>query len=282
MKVMTQMIAIASVIGLCATAACGRRSPVSPDDVRSAGDAATTADAPESSNANERAQPLVLAGACDIAGPLADFRTALGALNPNVAGEQDGGRREVNWDGVGAAFTNTLDFPGDFFNQSFSPRARGVVFSTGGSGLSVSDNDFRFINPAYDAQFNAFSPIRTFSAIGSAETRVDLFVAGTHTPARSTGFGVVFSDVDETGSASIQLLGANGNSLGVYQAPPCPEGFSFVGVQFPSLIVAAIEIRSGHGPLGADAADVSDRGQGPARDLVVMDDFIYGEPRAVR
>ena len=282
MKVMNQIIAIVSVIGVCATAACGRSSPVSPDQVRPSADAATSADAPESANADERAQPLVLAGACDITGPLADFRTALGSLNPNVVGEQGGGRREVNWDAVAPAFTNTLDFPGDFFNQSFSPRARGVVFSTSGSGLSVSDNDFRFINPAYDAQFNAFSPIRTFSAIGSADTRVDFFVAGTQTPARSTGFGVVFSDVDDIGSASIKLLGANGNSLGVYQAPPCPEGFSFVGVRFASLIVAAVEIRSGHGPLGADAADVSDRAYGPARDLVVMDDFIYGEPRAAR
>ena len=111
-------------------------------------------------------------------------------------------------------------------------------------------------NPAYDAQFNSFSPIRTFSAIASAETRVDLFVAGTATPARSTGFGVVFSDVDEHGSASIKLLGVNGNSLGVYHAPPCPGGFSFVGVQFPTPLVTALDIRSGHGPLGADAADV--------------------------
>jgi len=96
------------------------------------------------------------------------------------------------------------------------------------------------------------------------------------------GFGVVFSDVDELGSASIKLLGVNGNSLGVYQAPACPGGFSFVGVQFATPLVAAIEIRSGHGPLGPDAADVSDRDHGPARDLVIMDDFIYGEPRAIR
>jgi hypothetical protein len=92
-----------------------------------------------------------------------------------------------------------------------------------------------------------------------------LFVAGTGTPARSTGFGVVFSDVDHMGSASIKLLGANGNSLGVYQAPPCSGGFSFVGVQFPTSLVAAIDIRSGHGPLGAEAADVSNRDHGPAR-----------------
>jgi hypothetical protein len=284
MKLMNQMIAIVSVIGLCATAACGRRSPVSPDEARTPAESPAAANGLESSNASERAQPSIFAAACDINAALTDFREALGTLNPNVPGEvgEQGGRREVNWDAVPSGSTNTFTFPGDFFNQNFAPRARGVVFSTDGSGLSVSDNDFRFINQAYDAQFNAFSPIRTFSAIGSPESRVDFFVAGSQTPARSTGFGVVYSDIDQIGSASIKLLGANGNSLGVYLAPACPGGFSFVGVKFPSELVAAVDIRSGHGPLAADAADVSDRDHGPARDLVIMDDFIYGEPRAVR
>ena len=278
----SQITAIVSVLGLSATVACGRSSPVSPDAVGAPAAAPTTGAPAEASNASQRAQPSVFTGACDISSALTDFRTALGTLNPNVVGEQNGGRREVNWDAVPPAFTNTLNFPGDFFNQNFSPRARGVVFSTDGTGLSVSDDDFSFINAAYDGQFNSFSPVRTFSAIGSNTTRVDLFVAGTSTPARSTGFGVVFSDVDEMGSASMKLLGVNGNSLGVYHAPACAGGFSFVGVQFPTPLVAAVEIRSGQGPLGADAADVSDRDHGPARDLVIMDDFVYGEPRAVR
>lgn len=282
MRRIHQTVAIISVLGLAATAACGRNYPTSPDAATASAATPTAAATQESSSASDRAQASVFTGACDITGAVADFRTALGSLNPNVVGEQDGGRREVNWDAVPPAFTNTTSFPGDFFNQNFSPRARGVVFSTDGSGLSVSDNDFRFINPAYDAQFNSFSPVRTFSAIGSNVSRVDFFVAGTGTPARSAGFGVVFSDVDEMGSAFIKLLGVNGNSLGVYHAPPCNGGFSFVGVKFPAPIVAAVEIRSGQGPLGADAADVSDRDHGPARDLVVMDDFIYGEPRAAR
>ena len=165
----------------------------------------TAAAASESSNASDRAQPSVFTAACDITGAFRDFQTALGSLNPNVVGEQNGGRREVNWDAVPPAFTNTLTFPGDFFNQNFSPRARGVVFSTDGTGLSVSDNDFRFINPAYDAQFNSFSPIRTFSAIGSPESRVDLFVAGTQTPAR----------LDRLRS---RLFGRGPTGVSVYQA----------------------------------------------------------------
>lgn len=272
-----QMIAVASVLGLCAAAACGRSSPVSPD----AAVTAAAADArSESSNASERAQPSVFTAACDITAVVVDFQQALGPLNPFTPGEQNGGRREVNWDAVPAGNTNTFTFPGDFFNQNVAPRARGVVFSTDGSGLSVSNNDFSFINLAYGDEFNAFSPVRTFSAIGSNTSRVDFFVAGSTTPARSTGFGVVFSDVDQLGSASIKLIGANGESLGVYQAPACGGGFSFVGVKFATPLVAAVEIKSGQGPLGDDAADVSDRDHGPARDLVVMDDFIYGEPRS--
>ena len=64
MKVMNQMIAIVSVIGLCAALACDQRPPVSPDAARPAAAAPSATDA--SSNASERAQPSVFAAACDI------------------------------------------------------------------------------------------------------------------------------------------------------------------------------------------------------------------------
>jgi hypothetical protein len=226
-------------------------------------------------------KPSVITASCDIATAVSDYRTLLGGINPNVVGEQPGGRREINWDAVPAANTNNNTFPVDFFNQPVTGRARGTVYSTNGSGFRVSDNDFADINPDYADEFNAFSPIRTFAAVESNKMAVDFFVAGSNTPALSSGFGVVFSDVDKKGSAKIKLIGANGHDLGTFEAPACPGGFSFVGVAFDTQVIARVEITSGKKALGANSDDVSDRDHGPAHDLVVMDDFIYGEPRAL-
>ena len=63
------------------------------------------------------------------------FRTALGTLNPNVAGSFGSGRREINWDGVPDSFAAPNSLPANFFNVN-SPR--GVVLSTPGTGFQVS------------------------------------------------------------------------------------------------------------------------------------------------
>lgn len=224
----------------------------------------------------------IITASCDITTAVADYRQLLGSINPNVVGEQPGGRREINWDAVPALVTNTNTFPADFFNQPVTGRARGAVFSTDGTGLRVSDNDFFDINTEYADEFNAFSPIKTFAAVESNRSNVDFFVAGTNTPALSSGFGVVFSDVDEPGSASIKLIGADGRSFGEFFAPVCSGGFSFVGVAFDTQVISRVEIKSGKAALGSNVSDVSDRDHNGAPDLVVMDDFIYGEPRVIQ
>ena len=116
--------------------------------------------------------------------------------------------------------------------------------------------------------------------IGSASLTTTFRVPGTETPAATRGFGIVFSDVEREGAASIKLFDAAGRSLGQYHAPirSDPAGFSFVGVVFESSIVAEVRITAGQRALGADVQDLSDGGN---LDLVVTDDFLFAEPQAL-
>ncbi len=252
--------------------ACDRNQPTAPrytgSDTEEFGLAA----------AGIRSQAVVFTAAGDITPSVEAFRAALGNLNANLPGSQLEGRREINWDAVPAAFTNTNDFPGDFFNQPVAGRARGVEFSTPGTGFRTSDNNFTDVNPDFQGQFNFFSPVRTFAAVGSNLMTVTFFVPGSDAPATSTGFGVVFSDVDRSHSATIRLFDAHGKNLGEYAAPRSASGFSFVAVKFPAAIVAHVEITSGGAAVEGDAIDVDGSDHGPTRDLVIMDDFIFGEP----
>jgi hypothetical protein len=206
------------------------------------------------------------------------FRAALGTLNPNVLGSFGSGRREINWDGVPDAFAAPNNLPANFFNAN-SPR--GVVLSTPGTGFQVSANagagpvQFANIDPNYPAIFEPFSQQRLFTALGSNITDVNFFVPGSNTPALTKGFGVIFSDVDNAGSSSIQFFDGSGNSLGApFFAPPIAgnETFSFVGVLFTEGAVAArVRVTSGNQVLAPGNT---------AFDIVTMDDFIYGEPTA--
>jgi hypothetical protein len=214
----------------------------------------------------------------DITAAVSDYRGLLGALNPNVAGEQPGGRREINWDGVPAAFTNNDLFPGNFFNVN-SPR--GVVFTTNGTGFRITSNGFVDVNPDYEGEFNVFSPPKLFVARGSTITDVQFFVAGSTTPALVTGFGSVFADVGRERSTVIEYFDAAGRRLLRLKAPRRSDdkGLSFAGAAFDARIVARVRIISGDTPIDANAED-NVKGRGRKHDIVAMDDFIYGEPRA--
>lgn len=221
------------------------------------------------------AAPVVITDSGDITDGVAAFRQLLGdPLNGVTPVEQAAGRREINWDAVPAGVTNTNAFPPAFFNTN-SPR--GAILSTPGSGLRVSDNNFADVNPAYAAEFQAFSPIKTFAAVNSNVVDVSFQVAGGKDAAAVSGFGVVFSDVDRAGAATLELF-AGPFSLGTFEAPVRSDagGQSFLGV-IPNagVLVTRVRITSGQGALGPNIADVS---AGGALDLVIMDDFLYGEP----
>ena len=211
------------------------------------------------------------------------FRLDLGGGTVAGANGSFGGeRREINWDGVpaGSAAPNLL--PPNFFNVA-SPR--GVVFGTPGTGFQVSaattdpsgqPTDFGNIDPSYTGTFASFSPQRLFTAIASNIVDVNFFLPGTSTPALTRGFGAVFSDVDLANTTSIQLFGLGNVPLGTFfvAALQGNETFSFLGISFANAVISRVRITSGNTALAPGATDGIS-----GRDVVVMDDFIYGEPR---
>jgi hypothetical protein len=213
----------------------------------------------------------------DIQAAFQDFRDFLGGANNGVGGTFQGGRREINWDGVPDAFAAPNNLPANFFNKN-SPR--GAVFFTPGSGFQVSGNagvapiEFDNLRPDASRKFTTFSPQRLFTALGSPITEVLFFVPGTARAATSSGFGAVFTHVTHDDSAKIEYFDVNGRLLYCAFAPPAEgrETLSFLGVAFDDgEEVFLVRITSGDVELGG-----SNRG---GRDLVVMDDFIYGEPQ---
>lgn len=206
-----------------------------------------------------------------------EFRSALGPSNGGTPGDQLTGRREIGWDGAGAIpFNNRNDFPADFFNTNVKS---GAIFTTAGNGFRNDSTLFKEINPAYGTEFAAFSPAVIFAPVGSNQLDQLFQVAGQPTPAVVRGFGIVFSDVDVADRTTIQLFAQDGTSLGTFAAPVRTDaaGLSFVGVTFVDPIIARARITLGTGALGANVNDVS---AGGTLDLVVLDNVIYGEPRA--
>jgi hypothetical protein len=218
----------------------------------------------------------VVTGSGDITAAVAQFRGLLGdPLNGATPGAQPAGRREINWDGVPANLTDNDDFPGDFFNTR-SPR--GVVFSTQGPAFRVSDRNGAEVDPSYAGQFRFFSPQKTFAITGSTTMTADFQVPGSTAPAVVRGFGAVFVDVDQQGSATLEFFGPTG-SLGKFEAPvrTGDSPLSFLGVAYQDAVVTSVRIVSGRTPIGAGVKDISDGG---TQDLVIMDDFLYSEPKA--
>ena len=83
------------------------------------------------------------------------------------------------------------------------------------------------------------------------------------------------SDVDQANTAGVEFFNGT-KSLGIYTATPAAQGFSLVGVSFPQEKITRVKITSGNGLLAAGVKDISDGGN---KDLVVMDDFLYDEPK---
>jgi hypothetical protein len=217
--------------------------------------------------------------AASIQGAVDAFRAALGEPNNgSTPGPLANGRREINWDGGGGVDTTTDPVtPFDVFLDS-----RGARFITPGAGLSQAPPsggpqgglEGLFGNPTYGGIFSTFSPLRLFTPVGSRVTEGLFFIPGTvgATPATVTGFGAVFTDVDKSGVTRIEYFNANGRRLftGSVPASPGSGSLSFFGVVFDDARIARVRITTG---------DVAPGPNDGRTDIVMMDDFLYGEPQ---
>jgi len=108
---------------------------------------------------------------------------------------------------------------------------------------------------------------------------VNFVIPGTNIPATVSGFGLVLCDVDSStggGRSLIRVYGADGRQLSAASAPVLNNGLSFVGISFNAgERISRVVIETGTDPLSSTAVDGTNSG-----DVVAMDDFIYGEPRA--
>lgn len=221
------------------------------------------------------------------------FRAALGEPNnANNPGPLTSGRREINWDGGGNNATTTEPVtPFDVFLN-----IRGGLFTTPGAGLSQAPPSggpqgglaALFNNPTYGTIFQTFSPLRLFTPVGSNITEALFFIPGSSgtVPATVTGFGAVFTDVDQPdgsgpgqkqgnrgASTLLEYFDADGRLLfsSFVPASPGDASLSFFGIVFDEARIARVRITSGDTPPGPD--------DDPQHDIVMMDDFFYGEPQ---
>jgi hypothetical protein len=222
------------------------------------------------------------------------FHAALGEPNNANNPPQPTGRREINWDG-GGNNDMTTD-PVTPFNVFLD--TRGGQFTTPGVGLSQAPPSGGpqgglvelFKNPTYGDIFSTFSPLRLFTPVGSNITEALFFLPGSNggVPATVSGFGAVFTDVDDPdgaerdkkrsehrgGGTLMEYFGVDGKLLfrSFVPASPGDGSLSFLGILFDEARIARVKITTGDEPPGPDDDN--------KRDIVMMDDFIYGEPQS--
>ena len=231
--------------------------------------------------------------ATSIQGAVDAFRASLGNNNGNNPGPIQKGRREINWDGGNPNLLDTTPPVNPFL---VFLNTRGSQYKKPGLGLSQAPPSgglqgglaVLFGNPNYAKIFKTFSRSRLFTPVGSNITDASFSIPGTNgnAPATVRGFGAVFTDVDQPdgtgafaahkGSTRIEYFDKNDRLLFSSFVPASPgEGsLSFFGIKFDDARIASVRITAGNVAPGPN----DDR----QHDVVMMDDFIYGEPQLIQ
>jgi len=168
------------------------------------------------------------------------------------------------------------------FSSTAGPNINGTIaqpFQLSSSTASGVPLRFGNINPTYTNEFQVFSAQRLFTTTpGSNVIEITFLIPGTAVPATVNGFGAVFCDVD-TAATHMQFYDATGRILLTPNGPivGVDKGLSFQGVSYnDGTRISRVLITLGNAPLSAANTDGVN-----GVDVVAMDDFIYGEPRAL-
>jgi hypothetical protein len=246
-----------------------------------------------SETAHAQGTPIVFQAAgpdaTSIQGAVDAFRAALGNNNGNNPGPIQKGRREINWDGGNPNLFDTTAPVNPFL---VFLNTRGSQFKTPGLGLSQAPASgglqgglaVLFGNPTYGKIFRTFSPSRLFTPVGSNITEASFSIPGTNgtAPAAVRGFGAVFTDVDQPdgvsgkgGSTLIEYFDRNNTLIfsSFVPASPGDGNLSFFAIKFDDARIASVRITAGNVAPGPN--------DDQKNDIVMMDDFIYGEPELI-
>lgn len=217
----------------------------------------------------------------DITAKRDDFRSAIGGgVTPGANGDFGGVRREINWDGVPAAFSDPALLPGNFFNAN-SPR--GAVFSTTGTGFLVSANSGGSTPTVFGfpGDLQPFSAQKLFGVVGSRTMDIQFFIPGTNTAATTSAFGAIFVDVennDPPGGDFTSMKFFDQNNVEIFSstvlATNTTKSLSFLGgVANAGERIARVTITTPNNFLLSNGVRSNE-----LNDFVIMDDFIYATP----
>ena len=227
--------------------------------------------------------------AADLQEDIAEYRRRLGGIDNGNNPGQTSGHRSINWDAAVVPF----NMPGDFFRNNVT---RGAEFLAVEGRFAVSnpppadapsdvrDNRFSSFNSKFAWLFRTFSPKRLFTPVKSNQVRILFSVPQSNRAAHVSGFAAVFTNVVLRGETLMHFYDAN--ECLILRLPIIPQrrGLSFSGIivkgrngqRIDVATIASVKITLGNAIISEPINHKARR-----KNVVVLDDLIYGEPQPI-
>lgn len=210
------------------------------------------------------------------------FRKTLGGEDNGNSPGLAHGHRSINWDADIVPF----NMPGDFFKNTVT---RGAEFLAVEGDFAVSnpshddpsgiiDNRFSFFHRNFPKLFRTFSPKRLFTPVKSNHVIAVFSVpASKHGDrASASGFGAIFTNVTKPRTTFVHFYDENECLIFRLPVVDFKKGLSFGGLivthkngKMVDAAIASVNIVLGDGVISKPE---------PRKNVVVLDDLIYGEP----